>query len=209
MSRLRIFVLLLLLLVALPAFAATPTQDVLTQLQARVAQLPVLRGEFEQEKQVQGFKNPLRSSGNFLIARDRGLLWQTRKPFPSELVFTRDRILQRGTDGTIRVEADARQQPGLRQVNALMFALMHGDLRALEGQFQLQPQLLAGNRWQLQLTPKGAALARLFVRITLEGDRHVRSVLIEERGGDRSQLRFSAMSETPATLTADEARRFD
>ncbi len=208
MNKLLQIVLLLVLLLALslPAPAADP--GTLAQLQQRLAQPAVLRGAFEQSKQVQGFRNPLRSSGSFLIAHDKGVVWTTRKPFPSELVLTRDRVLSRGADGKARVEADARQQPGLRQVNALMFALMRGDVQAMAGSFRLQPELLAGNGWRLELQPK-AAVANLFVRITLEGDRYVRKVVIEERSGDRTQLLFSALSETPATLSADEARRFD
>ena len=181
----------------------------LSQVQRRIAQVPVLRGEFAQEKRLQGFKNPLRSQGRFLIARERGVLWSTLKPFPSDVVLTRDRILTRQADGRSRVEVDARQQPALRSVNAMMFALMSGDVQTLTARFNVQPTLLADNGWRLVLTPKPGAMAQAFQRVTLEGDRYVRRVDIEERSGDRTQLTFTGMVEAPARLTADEARRFD
>lgn len=196
-------------LLLLPLVALAGKADGLAQLQQRVVQAAVVRGAFTQEKQVQGFRRPLLSSGQFLIARDKGVWWQTRKPFPSTLVFTRDRILNRGEDGRSQVEADARQQPALRQVNAVMFALMSGDLQAITRYFDARPELLEGQRWRLQLTPKPGALTQVFTQVTLEGERHVQQVEIIERNGDRTRLVFSGLSDTPSILTADEAHRFD
>ena len=183
--------------------------DALAQLQQRIAQVPVLRGEFVQEKQLQGFKHPLVSKGKLLVASAHGVVWVTQTPFPSELVLTRDRILTRQADGRSRVEVDARTQPALRSVNAMLFALMSGDVQALTARFNSQPVLLPAGSWRLLLTPKPGALAQAFLQITLKGDRYVRTVLIEERNGDRTRLQFSGLSETPAQLSSDEAHRFD
>lgn len=195
-----------------PAIAegARPTVDpALALVHQRVAQVPVLRGEFTQEKRIKGFKNPLRSQGRFLLARDKGVVWSTLKPFPSDVVLTRDRILSRQKDGSTRIELDARQQPALRSVNAMMFALMSGDVQALSSRFNAQAQALSDNGWRLVLTPRPGAMAQAFAGITLEGDRYVRRVSIAERNGDATRLQFTALTETPATLTTDEARRFD
>ena len=195
----------------LPGAAAAQARsgDGMAAVQQRVAQVLVLRGEFTQQKRIEGFKNPLRSQGRFLLARDKGVVWTTLKPFPSEVVLTRDRILSRQRDGSTRVELDARQQPALRAVNEMMFALMSGDVKALTGRFDAQPQLLPNNGWKLVLKPRPGAVAQAFNSITLEGDRYVRRVGIDERNGDSTQLEFSGMTETPARLTSDEVRRFD
>lgn len=175
---------------------------------ASVARPEVLRGQFVQEKQIGGFKNPLRSQGRFVVARRYGVIWTTLKPFPSELVVTADRILSRQRDGSRRVELDARQQPALRSVNAAMFALMSGDVHALSSQFNVEAAREAQG-WRLRLTPKSAMLAKAFRSLSLQGDRYVREVEIVEANDDRTRIHFSDMSETPATLDADEARRFD
>jgi outer membrane lipoprotein-sorting protein len=205
---LRGFALAALLLPGAVA-AQARSGDPLTAVQQRVAQVSVLRGEFTQEKRIEGFRNPLRSQGRFLLARDRGVVWTTLKPFPSEVVLTRERILSRQRDGSTRVELDARQQPALRAVNEMMFALMSGDVKALAGRFDVQPHLLPGNGWKLVLKPRPGAVAQAFSAITLEGDRYVRRVGIDERNGDRTQLQFSGMTETPVRLTPDEVHRFD
>ncbi|MDR0479001.1 MAG: outer membrane lipoprotein carrier protein LolA [Burkholderiaceae bacterium] len=178
-------------------------------MRQRVAQVEVLRGSFEQEKQVAGFNNPLRSQGRFLLAHGKGVVWTTLKPFPSEMVVTRERILSVDSAGNRRVEADATQQPALREINALMFALVDGDVSALAQRFDLAAQALPNEAWSLVLTPKAAALARLFSKIELRGDRYVRQVVITEAGGDRTVLKFFDLSETPARLSADEAKRFE
>ena len=201
---LRALCVLLMLAMVAPALAATDVEAV----KQHVAKVDVLRGEFTQEKQVAGFKNPLRSQGRFGLAQDHGVIWTTLKPFPSEVVVTADRILSRQRDGSTRVELDARQQPAMRSVNAIMFALMSGDVQALSSQFNVAASR-EGQGWRLRLTPKSAMLAKAFESLTLQGDRYVRQVEIVEANKDRTQIQFSALSEAPATLDPDEARRFE
>jgi outer membrane lipoprotein-sorting protein len=205
---LRTLVVLLSLLVAVPALAAPAAADV-DLVKQRVAKVGVLHGEFTQEKQVAGFKNPLRSQGRFVLAQDHGVIWTTLKPFPSEVVVTRDRILSRQRDGSSRVELDGRQQPALRSVNAIMFALMSGDAQALSAQFTVKVEALPDNGWKMQLTPRSAMLGKVFTALTLSGDRYVRQVQITEANQDVTRIQFAGMSETPAQLSADEGRKFE
>lgn len=197
----------LVLAVAAPVVAA-PSADV-DLVKQRVAKVNVLRGQFSQEKQVAGFKNPLRSQGRFVLAQDRGVIWTTLKPFPSEVVVTRDRILSRQRDGSSRVELDGRQQPAMRSVNAIMFALMSGDAQALSAQFTVKVEALPDNGWRMQLAPRSAMLGKVFSALELSGDRYVREVRITEANQDVTRIQFSALSETPAQLSADEGRRFE
>lgn len=201
----RLLLCLLLLAPAPLLHAADPAVESITRA---MASPDVLRGQFTQEKQVSGFRNPLRSEGRFVVARQHGVIWTTLKPFPSEVVVTADRILSRQRDGSTRVELDARQQPAMRSVNAIMFALMSGDVQALSSQFTVSAQR-QGQGWTLRLTPKSAMLAKAFQSLTLQGDRYVRQVEIIEANQDRTRIQFSALAETPATLSSDEAGRFD
>lgn len=201
--------ILLFVSIALAAFAAPAADTGLTMVQQRVAKVAVLRGEFAQEKRVAGFKNPLRSQGRFVLARDRGVVWTTLKPFPSEIVVTRERIYSIQRDGSRRIEMDGSRQPALRGINQMMLALVAGDLQSLAARFDAQASALPGQGWKLSLTPKSAALAKAFARIELQGDRYVREARIVEAGGDTTMLDFSALSETPASLSRDEAARLD
>lgn len=194
----------LLLALLLPGAALAQAADAdaaaLAALQRRLAPVTVLRGEFVQEKQLQGFAKPLRSEGRFVLASGRGVWWQTLRPVASELVLDKDGIRAEGKAG--------RAQPGMRAIGGLMFALMRGDLAALQQQFILHPTLLAGDDWALRLQPKGGA-ARALRELRLAGGRHLRQLEIEDRRGEIIRLSFSALSELPAQLSAEEARRFD
>ncbi|PZQ22835.1 MAG: outer membrane lipoprotein carrier protein LolA, partial [Stenotrophomonas acidaminiphila] len=129
-------------------------------------------------------------------------------PFPSEIVITQDRILSRQRDGSRRVEVDGKQQPGLRSVNAMMFALMSGDMKALTSTFDVKEEP-AADGWKMTLVPRSRQLAQAFTSVRLSGDRYVRDVELREANGDITRLRFSGMSEAPATLSRDEAARFE
>ena len=177
-------------------------------VRARLAKPAVLRGQFEQQKQLQGFRNPLKSSGDFLLLRDRGIAWNTRQPFASSTRLTRRKLLATMPDGSTQVLVDASASPAMAAVNALLMALVAGDLDALATRFTLKEALRADGGWSLTLQPRDAALKQAFSRIVLDGDRYVRGVEIVEPAGDRTRIRFSSLREAPPA-TRQEAAQLD
>lgn len=183
----------------LPSIAVAQ-DDAVAAIQQRLKTAPVLRGGFEQEKTLSGFAQPLKSQGDYLLLRGKGVIWRTRLPFASQLVVTREAIQQ---DGGFRL--DAQQEPSVRLINALMLAMLDGDIAALQSQFQVQAQLLGQQGWRAQATPKSAALAKLFTRIELEGDTQLRRLRLLEPAGDQISIRFDEQRREPAP-SADEAK---
>ena len=104
---------------------------------------------------------------------------------------------------------DNKHSPAASLVNSLLLALISGDIDALSKYFKLTESSLPGGAWKLQLTPKKSGLARVFARIELNGDRFVRSVHLEEKSGDSTDLKFQALRDTPAQLDATEAKQFE
>ena len=187
--------------------AAAPAADGVRLIHERLRISPVLKGEFEQVKTLKGFRNPLVSRGEFLVARGQGVWWHTRQPFESTLVVTRTRLFTRNADGSASNLADAKAQPGLQQVNELIFSLLAADLDTLADKFTIAAEPVAGGGWTLALTPRDPDIAKFLVRATLAGERDVQSVRIEEAHGDTTQIRFS--HQVPAAaLAPDEAERF-
>lgn len=196
--------LLALLAPILLSFAALAKEG--DGVRARLAKPAVLRGEFVQEKQLHGFRNPLKSSGDFLLLRDRGIAWNTRAPFASSTRLTRSKLLATMPDGSTRVLIDAGASPGMAAVNALLMALVAGDLDALSTRFAMKETLRADGGWSLALQPRDAALKQAFASIMLEGDRYVRGVEIVEPGGDRTRIRFAGLREAPPATRAEAAQ---
>ena len=174
-------------------------------VQARLATPAVLRGGFQQEKHLAGFQRPLRSSGRFLLVRGRGIAWDTQAPFASEAVLSQGRLFTRLPDGRTQVLLDGAQSPGAAAANALLLALLAGDLDVLARDFELR-ETVDGDAWTLDLVPRPGPLARAFVHLTLSGDRHVREVDFEESNGDRTRIRFEAVEEADAPDPAEAAR---
>ncbi len=200
------------LLLAFGAAAATPLAAadpaLLEQVRQRLATAPVLRGTFEQRKAIRGFKNPLVSRGDYLVARERGVLWRTHEPFASTLVITRERLLARQADGSVSQQMTTREEPGLRAINQTLFALLAADVGELSQRFKIEGALQGAAGWTLVLTPLDAALAQWVTRIALQGDRFVRDVQLTEALGDTTQIRLSGQA-TAQALSPDDATQFD
>lgn len=185
---------------ALPAHAADITQEV----GARLVSAEVVRGRFDQVKTMAGFPRPLVSQGDFLLWRDRGLIWLTRAPFPAQLVLTRNQLS--ASTGGARQQFDTTREPAMKMVNQMFLALLAGDLTALRQRFSISGETIGKNGWRLDLIPTEAAVAQRILRIEIAGDRHVRQVKLKEANGDSTSISFSALAEAPPPTT-DEARQ--
>ena len=179
---------LLLLTLAAPG-------DLATQVKAKLTDAPVQKGSFEQSKAVKGFKRPLKSSGEYVVTRGHGVQWNTLLPFASQLTVSADEISSK--QGRTEVfKLDAKSEPTVRVITQLLFSLLAGDLTALESYFTATGEVGA-EHWSIELQPKSEALKKVFVSISLQGDRAVRSVLLKELSGDTTSITLSPRSDAP------------
>jgi len=163
------------------------TQALLAQVRQRVQDAPVVRGQFTQRKTVQGFKQPLQSSGDFVVARGKGIAWQVRQPFASTLIVKPDSLMSRGADGSVAMQMKAQDEPVLRTINAMLFAVMAADLAQLGQYFEVSGQV-QGSSWKLHLVPRDAMLAQWLQAVDLSGQQFVQEVQLQETRGDRSLI---------------------
>jgi hypothetical protein len=196
---------LLTLMLALWSVSAHAA-DLVKDVRARLVDAPLVRGQFEQKKTVSGFNKPLVSKGDFLLARDQGVLWNTRTPFASTLTLTRKSLSARQASGGAAYHLDSTKEPALAAVNELLFALLAGDVGTLQKRFKVEGELVGDKGWKLDLTPTDAGLARVFKSIHLEGDGYVRQVRLDETRGDVSVIAFEQLAQTPPP-DATEAKR--
>lgn len=188
------------LIVAMGSGAMEPVDGLL----ARLHQPAVLRGSFTQSRQISGFKNPVVSGGEFVVARGQGLLWHTTQPFESLLSVSPDRLRVSNGKGGDETVLDARREPMLRSLNDILQSVVIADVAALRAHFEMNIRLVGASGWELTLKPKEAALLTRFAQITLTGGENVETVLLAEASGDVTSLRFRDQQED-TQLTADEA----
>lgn len=184
--------------------AAELSAEDLNRIGQKLDTSAVLRGEFEQSKTLKGFKKPLVSRGNFVMARAKGVQWLTTQPFASTLVVTADRLVTQGEGGAAQ-KMDTRQEPGLRAFNEALMAVLMGDVKVLAARFKVEGTQDASG-WRLSLVPREAALLALIARIDIEGDLVVRAIQLHEGSGDTNSIRF--FGHKNSALTAAETGRF-
>ena len=68
-----------------------------------------LKGSFVQTKTIKTNGRQLKSYGTFIIC-PLGIMWNTKKPFPSRLVITKQKMLQTGGDGKVTVMNGSENQ---------------------------------------------------------------------------------------------------
>lgn len=202
MKRSLIPVLLILLGAATQAHADAPV----AKIQAMLAKPPVLCGRFDQTKQLNGMKKPLASQGRFCVLADKGVMWRTLQPFPNTLRLTRDEIVHFQGE-RVAMRLDAKQEPTVRMINSVLFSLLAGDLAGLEKLFDVDGSSDA-NSWKVVLKAREPALAKAIGTIALDGGKYVGHIVIDEAGGDRTSIVFSAIQTGPAALSAEDEALF-
>ena len=198
----RALIAALLVTIAAPATAG----DLLHEVEARLDQARVTRGQFVQQKQLVGIARPLLGRGSFVVDRERGVVWRSEAPFRSVLKITRREIVQ--TDGSqVLMHLETEREPAVRAVSAVLFATFAGDFAVLAQYFSLDGDT-AGPGWHLTLRPKEPGLARLISSLELSGERAVRRVDLTAASGDLLHIEFRQV-EAAAAPTAAEAAELD
>jgi outer membrane lipoprotein-sorting protein len=174
-----------------PKSAEELAKTLLARPAQEVSQTRVLRGRFLHRKHLSDIPAPLESGGEFLFVRDRGLYWHTQKPFDSVFVLTPDAMLQQD-DGGKALKMDAKSQPAVRAAAAIFLALFAVDLKALDKDFRMFGQPVAGQEgaWVLGLRPKSAAINSIFTQAIVSGAAQVREVELQDAHGDRTVIRL-------------------
>ncbi len=188
-----------------PAPPPAAAHELLAQVRQRVYNAPVVRGGFEQLKSVKGFKQPLRSSGDFIVARGKGIVWHVQQPFESVLVVKPDSLQSRGSDGKVTMQMRAQDEPVLRTVNAMLFAVMSANLAELAQHFEVTGQVNSKS-WTLHLVPRDPTLAQWLSAVDLQGNQFVQEVKLQEVRGDASMIRILSPGAENALRPQDAAQ---
>ena len=179
----------------------------LDTLQQRFTEQPVVRAHFTQTRTIKDLPQPLKSAGNMLIARDRGLLWDQTSPFPMQLLLNDKRMIQ-AINGQPPQIITAENNPQMFQFNHLLRALFQADRKVLEENFRVEFADLGAGRWTLRLTPITTPLDKIFATIDLAGSTYLDTIQLNDKQGDRTDIVLSQQQLTPAQLTDDERQRF-
>ncbi|MHC6527987.1 outer membrane lipoprotein carrier protein LolA [Vibrio proteolyticus] len=198
--------ILTLMALLLPPLCLAQVTDLMS-LQHQLAQHNIVRGEFTQQREIAMFDQPLESSGQFVLDKKHGLLWQQTTPFPVNLVLTEDKLQQTFADQSPQV-VTAQDNPMAFYFTRVFLAVFHGDTAVLKQQFELSFHVENG-QWVLILTPKQAPLDKVFQHITLSGQTDIEQLTLQELRGDNTRIQFHHQTHQPETLSDAEQTQFD
>ncbi|AHG66094.1 putative outer-membrane lipoprotein carrier protein LolA [Advenella mimigardefordensis DPN7] len=181
LSRLTFLLVLTLLCHAAQAFS-------LQDLQQQLAAHQTVQGDVQQKRFLRSLEQPLLSQGSFVMAADKGLLWETRSPIASVIRITPKGMMHQDSAG--QWQPLQQQGAGSQTQIRLFMDLLSGNTRSLSGQFT---QTLQGDAqdWTLTLDPTSSVLKQIFQRITIRGARSIEQVTLAETQGDRTEILFS------------------
>jgi hypothetical protein len=155
----------------------------LAQLSRQLSEPEVIRGNFTQEKYLRALPQPLVSTGTFVLARDRGLLWFLREPLQQDYRISASGIARRDASNW----HPAHQQGAAARQNDLFLAVLRGDTEALQRDFELELSGTA-DTWALTLTPRSKLLGQIFTRILIQGGSTAERIELLETQGDSTLL---------------------
>jgi hypothetical protein len=175
-------------------------------LAGRLASPPILSGIFAQEKRIVGLKKPLLSQGDFLVARDKGVIWRTQKPFAAAVAVTQKGIWSLKRSGG-DLKREAIHQGNLGVAMDMIQKVLAGDPSSLAKVFSVAAKGDAA-AWTLDLKPLDPVVARVILSIRLQGSKHVDHVEYSEANGDKTRIDFSAVADTAGELGSWQAVAF-
>lgn len=176
----------------------------LQQLSEQLAKPTVIHGGFIQEKHLRALPQPLTSKGNFVLARDFGLLWLLATPLKQDYRITAAGIARRENDEKGGWQMIPNKSAGAEQ-NRLFLAVLQGDSSGLQRDFELD---LSGDAqaWKLTLVPRSLMLKQVFTQINIDGGALVQRIELLETQGDSTVLK---MLDSSAAKPLTDAERTD
>lgn len=185
-----IFLLVATALLLWSAFARA-AWDVQT-LMGELARTATSEVRFQETKHLAALKAPLELHGILRYRRPDYLEREVQAPFEERFVVEGDTVTLTRKGGAEQHRIALQSQPVLWAFIESIRATLRGDLAALQQFYRVD---LHGQReqWQLTLLPRDLDMAQL-VRVIRIGGRGgtVRTIEVEETGGDRSITRIDA-----------------
>ncbi|MDR1388914.1 MAG: outer membrane lipoprotein carrier protein LolA [Treponema sp.] len=170
-----------------------------------ISSQPVVRGDFVQTRTIKSLGRTLVSSGVFTISRE-GMIWDTRKPYPSITAVGRDYLVE--INGGKKTRLETAGNAAFVRIAETMSAVFSGDAKALEEGFEVYFAESNG-AWSLGLIPRDPLIKQFAPAIIIKGSSgtHIASLFFQEQKGDTISYALSNQ-QFAQSLTDDEKACF-
>jgi hypothetical protein len=161
----------------------------------------VVRGDFKQTKFIAQLNREFVSVGNFVIANEKGILWNTEKPFASQLAISETGMVQQNANGT-RSEINAKDNVVFAQIAKAIHSIFSGSTAKLQAGFHVFFNR-QGKTWTVGLVPREPSVKKTIQSIELTGSTWLEQIKLVDGSG--SPLLYELSNPKPSSeLTAKE-----
>ena len=188
------------------AIAPVEADNSLSDIRQLLAKNSVICADFTQNKSLRALTRPLVSQGRLVFVAGKGVLWQVREPFATQVLVKSDALIKWNDEG-VPQRLSFGQSPVFRTLSQVFLAVFTGDINRLWKTFEIESDVRQ-SRWRLTLTPRDPGFAAIIETVRVSGGRFVDELLIEEGRGDRTLIRFSGMNEESCQLDNAEKDYF-
>jgi len=177
----------LLFLFACFAQIAAATELNIADIMQALAQRTSSRATFVELKYIAALQQPLESSGELFFTAPSRLEKHTIKPKSEMLILDGDKLQITRSNGRKMTLSLSNRPEASGFVESVRSTLL-GDRSALERYYQLNVDGTMG-QWQLQLTPKEAAMRKIISEIRMTGAHaQIKTIEFKQADGDRSVM---------------------
>jgi outer membrane lipoprotein-sorting protein len=149
--------------------------------------ITTLEATFQQKIFISSLKRDREFSGDFLYKRQKGFLWQYRKPKAKYFLYD-GRFMWQGEEEKAFIVKERVN----REKTGGMFLDLVEDIAAMDALFTLQRQSEDGELTLLELTPKKEGMINL-AKVWIDSRNLVRKIEIYEFTGNVNHIEFSSV----------------
>lgn len=165
-----------------------------------------IMADFQQSRVVPFISKPLVSEGEFVFARNQGLVWQINQPFYAKQIYTEEGVYQSVGEKTEKIEAD----PMNKAIGAVLADLLSGKWVLLEEKFELtDSQTLDDGREQIILTAKDRLVAKVVAHLSITFTDTISAVQFTDSNDNTTTLMFYNQHYKTTPLTEAELAKFN
>lgn len=188
-------IMLILLLSPLSLAAAdekqvdSSLQQLLADVQQKVSKTKTVQCEFEQERNLSLFNQPILFKGKMSLVRPGKLRWENTDPIPSVLIFNDDRGL-RCNDDAEPVRFELNNDPIMQMVADQIWTWVDGDYGRLQSRYDVSQV----EDYAILLVPLTGEFADVITSITVKFSEQTLQpviILVQEKEGDSTTIRFN------------------
>lgn len=132
----------------------------------KLSENPNMTGDFSQEKLLKNANRPMKSTGTFIISPD-GIMWQTKKPFPSNMIVTKSFIKQINSKGVATI-TDVSKDAIFSNVSLMITSIFNGNSQEIYKSFNVDFSQSASS-WKAVLTPKNEQISTVLTSLEISG----------------------------------------